>query len=117
MTEQVIADAAPDFGPGQRYPSRGRVVGPMWQAMWDAMADGWSHNGRDLIDVAVAVFGGSPKTPENLLSAAVRAGVLVRLPGRPDPVRKRRVTYYRRFTYADVVDANPQPALAPVESS
>jgi len=67
-------DTAPDFTDG--YPSKGKMIGPAWQAMWDAMADHEWHPRADIAEVGVNATGIVPKTAVNLLVAATKAKVI-----------------------------------------
>src|SRR5678810_57322 len=43
--DSTVADPAPDWS--RFYPSGGEKIGPTWQALWEAMADGQWHDTRD----------------------------------------------------------------------
>lgn len=62
---------APDFRPG--YPSRGELIGPAWQELWDFLADGAWYPATRLMLVPTYVM---PKTAKNLLWRADKAGVI-----------------------------------------
>jgi len=89
---KLSGDPAPDFG-RSGYPSRGELIGPAWQAMWDDLAeDRWTF-----ADVAISggcAAGVQPKTALNLLRSARRAGILeVEYRKIGNPTRRR--PYYR----------------------
>jgi hypothetical protein len=66
-----LADPAPDWG--HHYPSGGNLIGPTWQAMWEAMADREWHDVRDLLGVGEAARGCATATVRNQLFAAAKA--------------------------------------------
>jgi hypothetical protein len=87
MTEQIL-DRAPDFAPG--YPSKGGLIGPAWQDMWDSMRDGRWKTTTQLAELVPSI---QRKTVLNLLRAARKAGKLeVRYGHAADP----RMAQYRR---------------------
>jgi hypothetical protein len=43
---------APDFNRTPGYPSKGKLIGPAWQAVWDSLADGQWHTAAELAEVA-----------------------------------------------------------------
>ena len=69
---------APDFNPG--YPSKGALLGPAWQAIWDRMTVdrlAW-FDGRELCAEVAKVVGAQPATVVALISRAAFAGLLDR---------------------------------------
>lgn len=88
-----LADPAPDWGRG--YPSAGNLIGPTWQAMWQAMADGEWHDVRELLGVGEAARGCATATVRNLLFAAAKAE-LIEGEERYDASNARYRTWYRR---------------------
>ena len=93
-------DRAPDFGrtaagKPTAYPSAGRIIGPAWQSMWSALADGEWRDGAELAVTVGSRRGCSPKTARNLLAGAATAGLIEReerIGGEPQRWR----TWYRR---------------------
>jgi hypothetical protein len=88
-----VADAAPDWS--FRYPSGGERIGPCWQAMWAALADGQWHDVRELLPIGIAVGGVEESTARNQLFAAARVGH-IEPEGRQDEVTHRWRIWYRR---------------------
>lgn len=94
MTDTTV----PDITPG--YPSRGRVIGPAWAAMWRALAASEvALDGASLartIAERMPVPQPSPNTLTTLLSRAVKAGLLdvttKSVPG--DRGNRNRAFYY-----------------------
>lgn len=87
MARIHIPEEAPDFNPG--YPSKGELIGPVWQAAWTYLRDLDEAAGRRRVTpvsgatIAAHVreqyaAGSEPTvdTVKNLLHAAARAGYL-----------------------------------------
>jgi hypothetical protein len=78
MTTQT-AGLAPDFNPG--YPSKGRLLGPAWQLIWDKLHEGdpreW-REGRPLCHEVAEAVGAQPATVIALISRAAYAELLER---------------------------------------
>lgn len=93
------SDPAPDWGRG--YPSGGAQIGPTWQAMWEAMADGAWHDVHELVPIGEAAADCTPETVRNQLFAAARHG-LIEPEGRQDSVTNRWRIWYRRTDRSEV---------------
>jgi hypothetical protein len=71
---QSIPHQAPDFA--GTYPSSGELIGPAWQAAWDALCkEGWIP-GDELAQIMCACVNIELKTAKNLLRQARKVGVL-----------------------------------------
>lgn len=73
--------AAPDFTPG--YPSKGKKLGPAWQALWDKLTIARQNtdqyiDGHVLADEIGPDYGLEPASVVVLLSRAAKHGVLER---------------------------------------
>ncbi len=90
---ETLADPAPDWGP--RYPSGGNLIGPSWQAMWQALAGGTWCDVRDLLVIGIESRGCYERTVRNLLFAAARAHH-IEPEARYDTETKRWRMWYRR---------------------
>jgi hypothetical protein len=91
----TVDDPAPDWS--RFYPSGGEKIGPTWQAVWSAMADGGWHDTADLVPVGMSVAGCAYSTVRNQLLAACKAGLIepeARLDETQTPNRWR--IWYRR---------------------
>jgi hypothetical protein len=89
----VSTDTAPDFN-RSGYPSGGERLGPAWQQMWDALADGeWRTAGELASQPGLPI---APRTCSNLLAMAAARHL----------IRKRTRTINTRWTnqYRRVVD-------------
>ena len=64
-------DPAPDWPSNQ--PSGNARLGPTWQAMWDALADGEWHDVRELLVAGLVAAGCVEATAQNQPYAVVRA--------------------------------------------
>lgn len=98
----TVADPAPDWA--RFYPSGGDMIGPTWQAMWEAMADGQWHDVHELVPIGEAAKGAATSTVRNQLLAAAKAGLIepeARRDETQSPPRWR--IWYRR---PDRVDAS-----------
>lgn len=77
MTDMTSTNV-PDITPG--YPSKGRVIGPAWAAMWRALASSAEPlDGAELARTtaeSMAVPQPSPNTLTTLLQRGVKAGLL-----------------------------------------
>jgi hypothetical protein len=75
----TTAGLAPDFNPG--YPSKGTLLGPAWQLIWDKLHEGnpreW-REGRPLCWEVAEAVGAQPATVIALISRAAYAGLLER---------------------------------------
>lgn len=89
-----LADPAPDWG--HHYPSGGNQIGPTWQAMWEAMADGEWRDTRELLGIGEAARGCADATVRNLLFAAAKARHIEPEARYDDEVSRWR-TWYRRI--------------------
>jgi hypothetical protein len=91
----TVDDPAPDWS--RFYPSGGEAIGPTWQAMWSAMADGGWHDTHELVPIGQEVKGCAFSTVRNQLLAACKAGLIepeARLDETQSPNRWR--IWYRR---------------------
>lgn len=71
----------------------GTLIGPAWQAAWDALADGEWHPLPTLVDQMQRASTVAEKTAQNLMRAARQAGLVeVRYVERSDS-RYRAVQY------------------------
>lgn len=84
---------APDFN--GTYPSAGEIIGPLWQSMWERLADGRPHCGVAMAEDFASRRGVSAKTVLNLLRQAAKAGHLSTETRRQPSGRKAK--WYRRM--------------------
>jgi len=88
----MISSKAPDIK--GNYPSAGERVGPAWQIIWDALADGGEMTVTAMADLpGVEVVRGTVST---LLYEARRAGLVRHRVTRHPTARGLRIAYYRR---------------------
>jgi SAM-dependent MidA family methyltransferase len=72
------------------YPMAGELIGPAWQAMWDALGDGRELTTRQLCEIGCGA-GIVEGTAKHLLRAARRAGKLRVVYPDPRPGHQRAI--------------------------
>lgn len=83
---------APDFNEST-YPSGGKILGPAWQQMWDALEGGGWMTIDDLHQAAPQI---ARRTVETLAVGARRSGLLESMIRKTKIVQNRRRRFYRR---------------------
>jgi hypothetical protein len=95
----TVANSAPDFfvGPdGYHYPSDGKMLGPAWQAVWDALDD-QEVTSVELVALMCTTSGIQVKTAFNLLTEARKAEwIQRRFVKRAGHNRRGQISMYRR---------------------
>jgi hypothetical protein len=86
-SEDALVDSAPDFVEG--YPSRGKLIGPAWEAAWEALNDGQWHTRSTVAKLMAEQVNIKTKTAMNLLRKAARAGLILQRGGRHIEVKKQ----------------------------
>jgi hypothetical protein len=89
----TLADPAPDWD--RNYPSGGLLIGPTWQALWEALADREWHDVRELLQIGMDARGCAEATVRNQLLAAAKAR-LIEPEARFDDESRRWRMWYRR---------------------
>ena len=93
-------DRAPDFA--GRYPSAGVMIGPAWQRVWSALADGEWRRVKDLAADPLVLGGVRPNTIRALIFKAVTYWVIereIRVGTRPASAPGQRSAWVRRHDH------------------